>query len=153
MPKKQSRKKVDVAGILLKGFYDDAVKNGVVLLPDEAIAKLQEVIKNIVEAQKMDLAIFKRDNPRIDWKTETRRIHHYAVDLYYDTYIGKNVGAPPLTDEYLEYIVTLKEKDKLTFGQIGIRIGESPKAAEKIRKQYEKAKEKGIKPSAKKSQD
>lgn len=153
MPKKQSQRKIDLSEVLLRGFYEDAVKNGIILLPDEAIDKLQDVMENLREVEKLDIPKFKRDNPRTDWEAIVRRLHHYAVDLYYDTYFGKKVGAPSMAHEYLEYIVSLKEIDKLSFGEIGIRIGESPESADKIRKQYGMAKKKGIKPSSEKSQD
>ncbi|HVG20962.1 MAG TPA: hypothetical protein VNI02_18075 [Blastocatellia bacterium] len=148
MPKKTAPKKIDLNKSYLRDFYKKAFKERIILSPDEALKKLEEVSMTIAKHNGITISSFKVEHPRIDLVAEARKLHHYAVDLYYDTYYGKKVGATPLDDKYLEYILQLSEKG-LSYGQIAKDVGlptsppsELAKSSDKIRHQLKIAKKK-----------
>jgi hypothetical protein len=128
----------------LEDFFKEAVSKNKRLWPDEAMNKLIAKMGKLIETKTVDIDEARRENPRTDVSATNRELHHYAVDLFYKTYYERPTGAPPLSKEYLENIVLLRERDKLTFSKIAIKLEGTPKSADKIRKQYDIAKKKGI---------
>lgn len=157
MPKKKSSddsEQLNAWEIVLNQFYKEAKEERRLLYPDDAMKKLSDWMNKANEVQKVDISALRLKNPRIDIPAELRKIHHYAVDLYYETYYGKRDGAPRIDNHYLEYIVTLRAKG-LSYGKIAKELNypisppsELRKSTDKIRKQLDTAKERGIKPSS-----
>jgi phage pi2 protein 07 len=143
--------------ILLKGFYQEVQKDKIDLWPDEAMKQLMDLMNKRAEKEKEEIAEVLLKNPRLDQIASLRKLHHYAVDLFYETYFGKRSGAPPLNDKYLEQLSMLREQG-LSYGQIAQKLGyktspqsEFKKSTDKIRKQLEGAKERGITSSKRKA--
>jgi hypothetical protein len=164
MPKKKQADKLegfDQSRRLLEGLYRDAENESEVLWPDMAIKRLSDLNVEIDEREKdskeelLQEATFK--NPRFDDVAYARELHHYAVDLFYETYCGKQTetGAPPLSERYLKQLVKLREEG-LSYGKIAIKLGlktspppELTKSTNKIRKQLKEAEARGLLPSGK----
>jgi hypothetical protein len=135
---------------LLKKWFQDAKEKSEMLFPDAAIDRLNKVMKEIMEREEGSITEAVMINPRLDPPTKMRELHHFAVDLFYDTYCGKQTGAPRLHPEYLRQIVMLREQG-LSYGRIAMKIGlptsptsELKKSSDKIRKQLDEARERGI---------
>ncbi len=117
--------------------------------PDEAMQILDEMLRSWISGSagsEKSPSATSRLPLRIDTVSFTRRIHHYAVDLYYDTYFprwpgteGKSSrGAPPLSDEYLEQVFRLAQRGKHP-KEIADKLGQlDPKAPDRIRKQIDR---------------
>lgn len=140
----------DINRELLKSFYQNAKDESELLWPDTAIKKLMKLMREVMEREKGSIAEAVMINPRFDPVARSRELHHFAVELFYDTYWGKQTGAPRLHPEYLRQLVILREQG-LSYGQIAKKIGlqtspssELKKSSDKIRKQLEEAKERGI---------
>lgn len=145
----------DINRELLKSFYQGANDEPEMLWPDAAIKRLMKLMGEVMERENRSFADAVMMNPRIDPVARARELHHFAVDLFYDTYCVKQTGAPRLHPEYLRQIVILREKG-LSYGQIAIKVGlpttpssELKKSSDKIRKQLEEADERGITSSSK----
>jgi hypothetical protein len=131
---------VEINKQALKGIFERAVKENRHLRPDEAMTKLFEYWKGFDENNPLpDEA--KRMYRRMDDYVLTRKVHHAAVDLYYETYFMKQKGATPLSDDYLRHILSLSEQG-LSYGGIAKEIGlptspphELLRSKDKIRKQ------------------
>jgi hypothetical protein len=140
----------DINRELLKSFYQAAKDEPEMLWPDAAIKRLMKLMGEVMEREKWSFAEAVMINPRFDPSARARELHHFAVDLFYDTYCGKQTGAPRLHSEYLRQLVILREQG-LSYGQIAKKVGlqtsppsELKKSSDKIRKQLEEAKERGI---------
>ena len=132
---------------LLEAIFEDERTSDSTLTPDQAMDSLDEMLATIAAA--LDSSDSKKNSPahpRLPLRTDTvafrRKIHHYAVDLYYNTYFrrtGKERkhgrGAPPLPDEYLDQILRRARKG-MNPAQIAHELGQSdPGAKDRIRKQ------------------
>lgn len=135
----------------LAQIYAQAVEEGSFLLPDEAmlelISKWNTYFKNNPLTEEEARSYYRKDEGFM------RKLHHAAVDLYYDTYSGKQEGAPQINEKYLEHILSLSERG-LSYGQIAKEVGlpitppaEYIKSKDKIRKQLEIAEQRLKKPS------
>jgi hypothetical protein len=94
---------------MLKRRFSEAAKEGKHLRPDEAMMELFDFWKKYLELDPM-IDKDKRTYRRVDDIVLLRKIHHEAVDLYYETYFGKQEGATQLSVEYLEHILAMAEK-------------------------------------------
>lgn len=148
-------KSFDLSRELLKSFYRDAKEKSEELWPDTAIKNLSKLMGEVMEREGVSFTAAIIKKPRLDPAAYLRDLHHFAVDLFYDTYCGKQTGAPRLHPEYLKQIVILREKG-LSYGQIAKKVGlptsppsELTKSSDKIRKQLEEADERGITSSSK----
>jgi hypothetical protein len=72
-----------------------------------------------------------------------RKMHHHAVDLYYDTYFSRGAGlegkprrgAPPIPDRYLDEILRMTRKG-MNLEKIADKLGQlGPKGKDRVRKQ------------------
>lgn len=157
MPKKKESKKIDpyrFNELYLENIFREAVEKHEVLLPDDAMKKLNSIMGKRLEIEGLDIATTRRKYPRIDDLVVLRKLHHYAVDLFYRTYFERGEGAPSLSNEYLQSIVEMRQKG-LSYGEIAKEVGEQTtppdelrKSSDKIRKQLDIAEKRGIKPSS-----
>jgi hypothetical protein len=145
----------DINRELLKSFYQDAKEESEMLWPDAAIKRLSKLMGEVLEREKGSFAEAVLKNPKLDPAAHARELHHYAVDLFYDTYCGKQTGPPRLHPQYLKQIVMLREKG-LSYGQIAKKLGlatsppsELKRSTDRIRKQLDEAEERGITSSGK----
>jgi hypothetical protein len=150
--KRKSSEKVATTNplkILLERFFRDATSKNELLWPDEAMRKLFDYINKIIE-----IGVLNKDKPtatRVNEINFNKELHHYAVDLFYKTYFPTKKGAPPIPDEYYEFILKLHNEGKthkeiaeevdlpISTKKVGTRK-EVDKSKDVIRKQIDKAK-------------
>jgi hypothetical protein len=136
---------IDIFQQSLKDIFDAARISGVRLTPDKAMAMLDDDVAAFEKAGGLEgnagSASPSLPALRIDVVAIRRKVHHCAVDLFYNTYFPRKAGtegkprrgAPSLSDEYLDQILQLCRKG-LNYAQIADRLGE-PK--DRIRKRIE----------------
>ena len=100
-------KKTDFARLALKRFYEEAKERGEILFPDDALIKLHDLIRRGIEVEEIDIKADSLKNPKLNVRALYIELHHDAVDLFYDTYWGKRIGAPHINDEHLIYLLEL----------------------------------------------
>src|SRR4051812_34237637 len=111
MPTKKASRKDDpywVSKLYLKNSFKEAFEKEEILQPDDAMNKLNAFMGKVLEVEGLDIPTLKRTYPKIDEVVGLRNLHHYAVDLFYETYFGIRDGAPRINDEHLQHIVNLK---------------------------------------------
>ena len=87
---------------LLDKLFSDSVSKGVRLTPDSAIERMGKVLESFFLCVKEEVSSapheFPTPSPRLYFRfTQVpfrREAHHYAVDLFYDTYFSRKHGAP-----------------------------------------------------------
>jgi hypothetical protein len=118
-PKSKALTQEDVWKGLLRAIYNNGLENGCLVTPDAALEKLLKIASHsktgIPDGETPEL-------PRLNPVNLMRRVHHIAVDLYYDTFSKLRKGAPPITKETLDYIYSL-HKSGLSYGEIAIKLG------------------------------
>jgi hypothetical protein len=131
----------------LEDIFSAARQSGVVLTPDEALIELDDALKEVfskagVLEGRAGKAGLHRPLP-IDVVAFRTKVHHRAVDLYYQTYFPRKAGMEGkprrgrsrLPLEYLDQLLTLHKKG-LNPAQIASTLGESGlKAKGRIAKQ------------------
>jgi hypothetical protein len=131
---------------LLDVMFEQADRDGRFLTPDEAICELPERIQAIVgdDYQPKTAIVTALVGPR-DRGHLYRKLHHHAVDLFYETYFSRGCGAPKLSDDRLSEILHLHSQG-LSYLQIGKQVGEDTstplkkdQTRDRIRKQVKKA--------------
>jgi hypothetical protein len=126
---------------LLEGIYEKAACDGQIPTPDAAIAKMHEQIAQLSGSSegKRESESFPAELSRFDIGKWEREAHHYAVDLYYAA-VRPRRGAPPLLPGYLNQLLAL-HADRLSPSRIAIKLGlgSSHQAADRVRKQIQKA--------------
>ena len=120
---------------VLDDLYKAAHNDNVLLTPDAAVNKMEEVFAFVFKAEQRDENKASTSFPRFDGVAFSRDAHHYAVDLFYKTY-HKRTGAPPLRADYLNLLLKL-DADGMNPAQIASKLGHKPDA---IRKQLTLAK-------------
>jgi hypothetical protein len=130
---------------LLEEIFAKAKSEGRYLTPDAAFKELLETAQRLATDSKDDLRVLL---PRVNLISLTRKLHHHAVDVFYETYFPTSAGAPPFTDESLKYLLDLARQG-LTHRQIAEKLGlpthtprENDLAKDKVRKRVKVAKKK-----------
>jgi hypothetical protein len=135
--------------IFLRGIYENGLKNGRLITPDVAIEELLKIVSN--SNSNHDNSNHDWENPRLSRLNPVslmRKVHHIAVDLYYDFCLQPEKGAPPLTIESLSYILSLRNSGQ-SYRQIAIELGlpvntteDKIRSIDRIRKQVKTAEKK-----------
>jgi hypothetical protein len=126
---------------ILDDLFSEAASRKIELMPDTAVAEMEEILKSVFE----ETSTKQPDNSR-ECLSQIRRMdavalrcdsHHYAVDLFYRTY-HPHTGAPSLSVDYLDMLLTL-ESQGLNKIQIAEKLGAKTKdeiktEADRIRK-------------------
>jgi hypothetical protein len=125
---------------MLDYLFTEAKRDHILLKPDEAIEDMETVISALSKADERETASESILNSfrRMNTTAMLRDAHHYAVDLFYNTYYPTS-GAPPLSLDYLDVLLKLKKKG-LNNQQIARRLGaktdaEAKQIADRIRKE------------------
>jgi hypothetical protein len=145
LPKKEFR--IDLSETFLKNLFEEAEKSDEILWPDEAIKQLATYWG---EVKKNNPSSFSDENAspihRDKLMSEAKRIHKFAVDLFYKTYAPQKKGAPPMTEDYAKFILGL-DKEGLSHREIAERLGmqidnpeDASKAKDKVRHRIKAAK-------------
>jgi hypothetical protein len=131
----------------LEDIFTTARQNRIFLTPDQALTELRDALKGVcsqagfLDAPDSRSAL--HQPLRFDVVAFWTKIHHRAVDLYYQTYYPRKAGmegkprrgASRLSLEYLDQLLTLRKKG-LNPAQIASKLGHSgPKARGRIAKQ------------------
>ncbi len=131
----------------LEDIFSAARQSGIVLTPDEALIELDDALKAVFfskagsEERSAEAGLHRP--LRVDAVAFRTKIHHRAVDLYYQTYFPRKAGmegkprrgASNLSLDYLHQVLTLS-REGMNPAQIATKMGQlDPKAKGRIAKQ------------------
>ena len=140
------------AEVVLKSIYKEARENGEIIWPDEAFKKFMDGMNKIVSSKMVDIDEVYLKYPSFNPVKISSKIHHYAVEMFYKTYLPTPKGRPPLSDKYLDKILSLNQEGKSHLESAKI-LNDLPsdlkedkvKAKDRVRKRKERAEKRNTK--------
>jgi hypothetical protein len=131
----------------LKDIFALARQYGIRITPDQALEELDDALEDVASR----IVLLDQPHPesaphrplRVDVVAIRTKLHHKAVDLYYQTYFPRKAGmeakprrgASTLSFDYLYEVLTLSRKG-MNPAQIATKMGQlDPKAKGRIAKQ------------------
>ena len=135
MPKKSKEqelkeflRKYDYWKRTLEKMFKEAEANGEFLWPDDAMRRLNAIL---LEAGKKQNVTAILEGKQVDPIAYWRDLHIHAVNLHYRTYYPRK-GAPRLSDEHLNKLLDMHEKEGLSYKDIAMKLELNLKTSEEI---------------------